>query len=195
MPEDKRYAGYLFSVCDILNALRREKGTVLCAVDGRCGSGKTSFAREIAKETGAGIVHADDFYLRPFQRTPERYAEPGGNLDRERLEAEVLSPLHEGKDAVYRVFDPSIMDFSGEKTIKAPALVIVEGSYSTHPALFPYYDITVFCTVGPGEQLRRIRVRNGEEKAKQFEARWIPLEELYFTNMDPAERCRFVFTM
>ena len=195
MTEDKRYLGYLYAVCDLLNLFRREKGLAVCAVDGRCGSGKTSFAEDIRRETGGDIVHADDFYLQPYQRTPERYAEPGGNLDRERLEAEVLKPLREGKSAVYRVFDPKIMDFSGTREIKSSSLVIVEGSYSTHPDLFPYYDLTVFCTVDPAEQLRRITVRNGEEKAKQFRDRWIPLEELYFTGMDPASRCRFVFDM
>ena len=36
----------------------------------------------------------DDFFLRPEQRRPERFAEPGGNVDRERFAAEVL--VHTG---------------------------------------------------------------------------------------------------
>ena len=51
----------------------------------------------------------DDFYLQPHQRTEERLAEPGGNVDRERFLQEVLIPLHEGHDAVYRVFDCQIL--------------------------------------------------------------------------------------
>ena len=31
----------------------------------------------------------DDFYLQEYQRTQERYNEPGGNVDRERFKKEV----------------------------------------------------------------------------------------------------------
>ena len=35
------------------------------------------------------IFHMDDFYLQKYQRTQERYNEPGGNVDRERFKKEV----------------------------------------------------------------------------------------------------------
>ena len=178
--EDRRYRRYLYEVCDRLTRVLSEKGSFLCAVDGRCGSGKTSFAGCVAAELSAEIIHADDFYLRPEQRTPERYAEPGGNLDRERLISEVLLPLSEGRPFSYRVFDPRVMAFGETKRIEDPSRVIIEGSYSCHPAMRDRYDLTVFCDVAPDEQMRRIRLRNGEEKALQFRDRWIPLEERYF---------------
>ena len=65
---------------------------LIAAIDGRCASGKTTAAELLQKQFGWTVVHADDFFLRPEQRTPERYAEPGGNLDRERLREEVLLP-------------------------------------------------------------------------------------------------------
>ena len=59
----------------------------------------------MARQYGWGVVHLDDFFLQPIQRTPKRMAEPGGNLDRERLIAEVLEPLRAGQQGSYRLFD------------------------------------------------------------------------------------------
>ncbi len=78
---------------------------VLLAIDGRCGSGKTTLARALQEKSGAAVVHMDDFFLRPAQRTPERFAEPGGNVDRERVLEDVLIPFKQGRPVVYRPYD------------------------------------------------------------------------------------------
>ena len=79
---------------------------------------------------------------------------------------------------------------SGEPVTVAPnRLTVVEGSYSCHPALWDYYDLRVFLTVDPEEQLRRIEKRSGPEKARQFRDRWIPFEEAYFRAYDVQARC------
>ena len=44
----------------------------------------------------------DDFYLQPHQRTTKRLREPGGNVDYERFETEVLQPLLTGEAFSYR---------------------------------------------------------------------------------------------
>ena len=62
-----------------------DRTPLIIAIDGPCGSGKTTLASHLARELDAQTVHLDDFYLQPFQRTPQRLAQPGGNLDRERL--------------------------------------------------------------------------------------------------------------
>ena len=64
----------------------------------------------------------DDFFLRPEQRTPERYAEPGGNVDRERFLAEVLIPLRAGETVQYRRFDCSTFTVLPPKPIAAGRL-------------------------------------------------------------------------
>lgn len=168
----------------IENSSRRP---LIAAIDGRCASGKTSAAALLQKEFGWTVIHADDFFLRPEQRTPERYAEPGGNLDRERLKEEVLEPLRAGKPVSYRRFDCSRMQL-GETISAAPReLVIVEGSYSLHPELREYYDLKIFMDVPYEEQLKRIEKRSGKEKLQMFIERWIPLEERYFEGCSVAE--------
>lgn len=45
---------------------------VLIALDGRCGSGKTTLAGQLAEQFPASIVfHTDDYYLPPDQRIPD----------------------------------------------------------------------------------------------------------------------------
>ena len=71
----------------------------ILAIDGRCASGKTTIATELAHTLNADLIHMDDFFLRPEQRTPERLAIPGENIDHERFLTEVLEPLRAGKSA------------------------------------------------------------------------------------------------
>ena len=80
-----------------IEALLAERDHVLVAIDGPCASGKTMLAATVNKRFGGNVLHMDDFFLRPEQRTPERFAQPGGNVDRERFETEVLAPLFAGK--------------------------------------------------------------------------------------------------
>ena len=137
----------------------------------------------------------DDFFLRPEQRTPERFAEPGGNVDRERMLEEVLIPFKEGRPVVYRPYDahkPAML----EPVYLAPApITMIEGSYSCLPALWDFYDVRVFLDVEPGEQLRRIEARSGPEKLEVFKSRWIPLEEAYFEAFSPEEKCDHCFVL
>ena len=200
-------------VLDKLKSLQREENRALfvAAIDGRCAAGKTTLAARLQEETGCAVFHMDDFFLRPEQRTRERLSEPGGNVDYERFAAEVLDPLKEGRSRItFRAYDcksqtllpPQDIEISeipvcsvkgtlacGKEADVRRSLVIVEGAYSCHPALWDAYDCRIFLTVSPEEQLRRIIKRNGEEGSRIFKERWIPLEEKYFEAFAIQERC------
>lgn len=163
-----------------VNELKKHKSKIIIAIDGRCASGKTTLAERLAQELDCNIIHADDFFLQPFQRTAERYAEPGGNLDRERLLKEVLTPLSSGRIPLYQPFDCKKMCFDKQIILPEKDIYITEGSYSCHPELRPFYDITVFLTTDAERQKERILKRNGEERLTDFLTKWIPLEEKYF---------------
>ncbi len=167
------------------------KQPVRLAIDGRCGSGKTTLAKVLQDKSGAAVVHMDDFFLRPQQRTPERFAEPGGNVDRERVLEEVLVPLKENRPVVYRPYDAHRPAMLEPVHLEPSPITIIEGSYSCHPALWDYYDARVFLDVEPEEQLRRIEARSGPEKLEAFKFRWIPLEESYFHAFPLEAECDF----
>ncbi len=167
---------------------------VIIAIDGRCASGKTTFAASLEKELGCAVFHMDDFFLRPEQRTAERYAEPGGNVDRERFFEEVLAPLRrEDKVIEYRPFDCRTFELMPARRVDAGRIVAVEGSYSCHPTLWESYDLHIFLTLSEREQFERILRREGEKRAEVFRERWIPLEEKYFSAFGIEGRCELRF--
>ena len=156
--------------------------TVL-AIDGMAASGKTTLAEMLSEQYGAPVVHMDDFFLRPEQRTAARYAEPGGNFDRERFLLEVAPHLRERRGFAY----------SGSVTIPPYSMIIVEGTYSLHPALAPFYSVKVMLTISEEAQKSRILKRNGEEGYRQFAEKWIPLENRYFSEFYVRNSADFVF--
>ncbi len=145
----------------------------LIALDGRCAAGKTTLAARLQAVCGCGVVHLDDFFLRPEQRTRERSAEPGGNVDHERFLAEALLPLCRGEAARYRPYDCSSRRLSDPVRVEPASILVAEGSYSCHPALWPHYDLRVFLTVPPEEQLRRVAARGGAQAADVIRTRGV----------------------
>lgn len=185
----ERYAR-LLPLLTALDRLLVERPRVLLAIEGGSAAGKSTLAELLAGlYPDSAVFHADDFFLRPEQRTEERFAQPGGNMDRERLEAEVLLPLCRGQTAEYRPFDCGTMSLGAVRRAPAARLNIVEGAYSLHPALEGYYDLSVFLEISPETQRRRVLERNGPEWGERFFSRWIPLENAYFRAARTAERC------
>ncbi len=180
-------------VSAVMQEIVNRNKPLLIAVDGRCASGKTTLAAMLKKETGCSVIHADHFFLRPEQRTVERLNEAGGNIDHERIKAEVMLPLLQRKAFSYRKFDCGKMELSEEIGVEPNKIAMVEGSYICHPELWDFYDLRIFLTVEPEEQFRRILDRGGREAAEQFRCRWIPLEEKYFSRFKIMERCDLVF--
>ena len=172
---------------------RGASSPLLIAIDGRCAAGKTTLAAELQRETGCNVVHMDDFFLRLEQRTAQRLAQSGGNVDWERFQAEVLIPLRRGISFSYRPYDCRTQALKEAVQVSPRAVTLVEGSYSCHPELWDFYDLHIFLTVSPEEQRLRIRRRNGEKGLEIFQNKWIPLEERYFEAFRIEQRCAFSF--
>lgn len=178
-------------VGELLERAGRGEG-LLVALDGRCAAGKTTLARMLGERYGWPVVHLDHFFLRPEQRTPERYAVPGENVDHERFLEQVLLPLEAGRGAVYRPFLCHTGRLGEPIRVSPGPVTIVEGSYACHRVLWDHYDLHVFLTVDPALQRERILKRNGPEGLVSFAERWIPLEEAYFAKASLEERCGYV---
>ena len=131
----------------------------------------------------------DDFFLQPHQRTPERFSEPGGNVDYERFKKEVLLPLRSRKPFSYRPFSCSTMTLDEPVAVIPKRLCIVEGAYSMHPTLADDYDGSVFLQIQPELQAERILKRNGPVMQQRFLKEWIPLEKRYFDHCKVPEHC------
>ena len=168
---------------------RLSTGAVKVAVEGGSASGKTTLGKVLEEIYGCTVFHTDDFFLRPEQRMPERFAEIGGNIDRERFLEEVLIPLSEGRIISYRRLDCSEMKLQAPIEIKPEKLTVIEGAYSMHPAFSEYYDFSVFLDISADLQRERILKRNSPHMAERFFNEWIPLENTYFSATDVKKRC------
>lgn len=165
----------------------------LIAIDGHCGSGKTTVANYLAKELGASLFHMDDFFLQPHQRTEDRLNQPGGNVDYERFKAEILDHITDKDGITFRPFSCSKWQLEDEAiTVPYHDIVIVEGSYSQHPHFQDAYQVKIFLEISPEEQKKRITARDGEAIWPMFETKWIPMEHTYFEAYKIKENSHFI---
>ena len=167
-----------------IDLLLTQKEQVLIAIDGKCTSGKTTLASHLEELYDCNVFHMDSFFLRPEQRTPERFAEVGGNVDYERFMEEVLLPLKAGKSFSYRPFDCSTFTLAEPVSVVPKKLNIIEGTYSHHPYFGDAYDLKLVLAVDEQTQRDRILQRPAFLHQRFFEE-WIPMENRYFEALSP----------
>lgn len=163
---------------------------VRVAIDGPCASGKSTLGEELAQIYSCPLIHMDDFFLRPEQRTEARLAQPGGNVDYERFLQEVLLPLPRQEAACYRPWRCHTGDFDAPVTVPPCPLVVVEGSYSLRPDLREHYHLRVWVEAPMKERLERLAQRGGPGCLERFRTMWIPLENRYFDACQVKECCQ-----
>ncbi len=177
----------------IIKNKAQESDSLIVAVDGRCASGKTTLAKMLSDELSCNVIHIDDFFLRPEQRTAERLSTPGRNFDIERFTDEVIKGLQSKKGFSYKAFDCSKMELGEEIFAEKRPVTIIEGSYSCHPAIAKYWDVRLFVTTSKHTQTQRIMKRN-PDKAEVFFSKWIPLEEKYFEHFAIEDEADYIIT-
>ncbi|MEA5001931.1 MAG: hypothetical protein VB081_00315 [Christensenella sp.] len=171
----------------------REKEKCVIAIDGRCGSGKTTLAQRIQEIFGCGVIHMDDFFLPQDMRTEKRMSEPGGNVHYERVKDEVLKPLCAGVTVRYRPYDCMAGVLGDAREIQDRDLNIVEGAYALHPALHEYYTDSMVLDVAEKVQKERIVLREGNLGAGVFFEKWMPLEQRYIDGCGIYEQAGAIF--
>ena len=164
-----------------IDRLLNRRESVVVAIDGKCTSGKTTLAAQLADAYDCNVFRMDDFFLRPEQRTPERFAEIGGYVDYERFAEELLPPLKTGEPFSYRPFDCSTFTLAQPVSVQPKKLTIIEGTYSHHPYFGDPYDLKILLTVTEDLQRQRVLERPAFLHSRFFES-WIPMENRYFEN-------------
>lgn len=167
-----------------------EKDNLLIALEGKCGSGKSYLARLLSGVYPCNVIHMDDFFLRPEQKTEERLLEVGGNVDYERFFKEVIRPIREEKDIFeYQRYNCMQQRLTDSVRVYKKRLNIIEGSYSCHPYFGNCYDLKIFLDLDDELQKERILERNGAYMLSRFTGEWIPKENDYFRKFAVKEHC------
>jgi len=179
----------------ISSVMKKENGRDfhIIAIDGPSATGKSTFAENVAARFKCEIFHMDDFFLTEEQKTAERLAVPGHNVDWERFKSEVLEKLEAGEPFKYQKYNCRTKEFYPSRTVRRKKLYIVEGVYAHHPELVKYYDYKMFFDVTKKTQKERILKRNSERMAQRFFDEWIPMEDEYFEKYNIRANASFVF--
>lgn len=163
-----------------IKKLLEENETVVVAIDGMCGAGKSTLAEELKDEFDAEVIPMDAFFLPEELRSEERYQEVGGNVHYERFLEEVILPLKKQEEIKYHVFDCKTMEYKNVVHVPKNKLYIIEGTYSMRSEFRSAYNLTIFMECSSAQQQERILNRTSKSKLEEFNKKWIPLEELYF---------------
>ncbi len=179
----------LLPVLSAIDRAMKKQPRLRVAIDGPCASGKSTLGKTLQEIYGCPLIHMDDFFLRPEQRTPERLAQPGGNVDYARFAKEVLAPLLTDRTFSYRPWMCQHSRFGAEIAVPSAPLTVVEGSYSLHPDLRDAYHLRIWVEARPEVRRQRLLERGGPECLDRFEQLWIPLENHYFSVCGVADVC------
>ncbi len=188
----------LDSIFSRIEAAQKNNRKLLLVIDGKCGSGKTTLSERLGERYGCNVFHIDDFYLPIIMQTPDVMEEPGGNINYDRFIAEIMAPLTEDRELVYRPFLCVEQEYAPGVSLKKTGVNVIEGTYSCHPRLRKIYAsmtdwevITLFLDIDDKNQRDRVRGRVGEQRFKLFEDKWIPREREYFRAYSVGEYCDY----
>ncbi|MCA8980872.1 MAG: HAD hydrolase-like protein [Planctomycetes bacterium] len=176
-------------------------------ITGKSGSGKTIFARDLARLVrGTGeavaVVSLDDFERRdsPARTGRTEGLAPLEHLDRafdvDALREEVLEPHARGREVICDRPHPTRPGERLVTRVPAGALLILEGLFLAHPRLRSCLDRLLHLEVPEELCVARVAGRDltlhGPEAVERVRARFLPAQRAFEALYPPAERADVV---
>lgn len=163
-----------------------EGRTMLVAIDGEGGAGKSTLAARLAEALASDggnvtVVCLDDF-ARPSVL----------GWDMRRMIDQVLDPLRAGRLGRYQRWDWPTDEGAEWHDVPADGVVIVEGVSAIRTELADRWDLTVWVSTSRAVRLERGIARDGEVMRSRWLEVWMPEEDAYVTAQRPAERADYV---
>jgi uridine kinase len=210
--EPRTRAGVLERLADLIVAVDRPH-PVRVAIDGRSAAGKSTLGDELAaplERRGRTVVRAsvDDFYRREIDRFSRAGLLADGDAfyrrayDYAALRALLVDPLGPGGSRRYRArwhdgWNPGGID-EPERSARDDAVLLVDGAFLLRSELNGYWDVRIFVEIDAEQSLRRgverdltldppeVRASRRERRVRVYRERYVPAEELYLREVDPA---------
>ncbi|MCL2467851.1 MAG: uridine kinase [Micrococcales bacterium] len=153
----------------------------LVCVDGPAGSGKTTFADQLAARLGSGratVVHLDDLY--------DGWSGLEGSLWT-RVSEQVLEPLRAGRAGRFQRYDWETGRFDGWVDVPVAPVLVLEGCGSGRVEGAGLRSLLVWVEVPRDLRLQRGLERDGEHLRDQWTA-WMDEEQRHFAANDTRAR-------
>lgn len=168
-----------------ISSLKIENKTLLIAVDGFGGSGKTTLAQKIKSYfENVTIIQIDDFYSHQLKRA-----------DRERILQQIIKPLKKNILARYQVYDWEKKKLAHWIEVSPGGVVIIEGVSAMHPD-FGRYDVTIWVDYPQEQAAQRGILRDINEHkvdtTEQWRNDWMPQEKEYVDEHVPHKKVDFI---
>jgi uridine kinase len=143
--------------------LRIKKGVII-GVSGGSGSGKTRFARFVARKLGAKTISMDDYYVGIDRMKSMNFDHPS-SIDMALL-GKHLSLLGSGRPINKPVYDFSAHRRKGYEKYRPSGIIVVEGIFALHSRIADKIDIAVFVEASERTRLARRMRRDIRERRR-----------------------------
>ena len=143
-----------------INSIKNES-TILIAIDGVAGSGKTTLALKLAHDLpGSSVVHMDDLY--------DGWNNPLSQKLTARVIAQLLEPLSKQLPVSYQMFDWKLNRFTEFKTIPKSTYLILEGVGAAQREFRPYINKIIWVDCDPDLGFQRVIDRDGKQVEQEM---------------------------
>jgi len=186
------------AACAATRVAQIGRATIVVAIDGGAGAGKSTLAKGIRDRLGrVSILRADHFFL-PLNEYPAARLAPDQAyrlyFPWDRMRQEALIPLRCGQTARYQRYDWETDRLDQWVIVEPNEIVLVEGVYSARPEIRPLIDLAIFVETPRDERRKRMLARGHLERDinNDWLAPWVAAEDWYFANVRPAEHADLV---
>jgi len=165
----------------------------LIGCDGLCGSGKTTFAKDLQNFLNLSnlksiVIHLDNFIKEKKYRS--NYSTIY-DYDILRVKKELLKPLKNRQTTSIKLYDWNSDSFKKSLLIKPNGVIIIEGVNSCNEEIKNFFDICIFIKAIKELRKKRVELR-GDFTEKEFEY-WSKSEEEVFKKRDIEKYYDFIY--
>jgi uridine kinase len=179
-----------------ITRLRTEAGRpIVVGISGFGGAGKSTLARRLASQiAGAHRLRGDDFLdpERSHRRSPD-----WDGVERMRLVSEVLVPLREGRESVFRRYDWSRGRLAAPEPMPRAEVLLVDLVGLFHPEATGAIDLAIWCDVDAETAARQGMARDlalGRSHLELWRDVWIPNDADFARRFAPRDYADIRFT-
>ena len=163
-----RYAPGYEEIKERVSDLLKQNKTVVVAVSGPQGSGKSSLVSRAAGELGGAMVSTDLYFLPPeiAERFPLYYDDPRA-VKLSELVGHIKDWRNRGLGIKMPVHDLVTHKEAGVKSIPYKRVLFVEGFMAFHPKVRRLCDLKIFLEASQGKRLKRRLKRDVKTRGRK----------------------------